>query len=129
MSSPRDFIRPPRIAVWLVSLFAPTGEAELMLGDLLEEFSQLVARVGLSVARRWYWRQTLKTIPSLLLAGFRSAPGTITAVVIGGFLLRWFVSWWSNPVINRAIEAVLEKYQVYEHNPHVYIFWLTLSFS
>ena len=128
MSSPRDFIRPPRMTVWLVSLFAPTGEAESMVGDLLEEFSPLATRVGLPVARRWYWRQTLKTIPSLLLAGFRSAPGTITGVVIGGFLLRWFVSWWSNPVINRAIEAVLEKYQVYEHNPHVYIFWLTHTF-
>src|SRR4051794_7295122 len=30
--------------------------------------------------------------------------------------------------MNRAIEAVLEKYQVYEHNPHVYIFWLTHTF-
>jgi hypothetical protein len=128
MSSQRDFVLPPRLAVWLVSLFAPTGEAESMVGDLLEEFSQLASRVGLSVARRWYWRQTVKTILSLLLAGFRSAPRTITAVVIGGFLLRWFVSWWSNPVMNRAIEAVLEKYQVYEHDPHVYLFWLTHTF-
>jgi hypothetical protein len=125
MSSPRDFVPPSRRTIWLIKLFTPAGEAEAIVGDLLEEFSQIASRSGLSFARRWYWRQTVKTIPALLVAGFRSAPGTITAVVIGGFLLRWFVSWWSHPVINRAIEAVLEKYQAYEHNPRVYLFWLT----
>ncbi len=128
MSSQGDFVRPSCMAVWLVNLCAPTREAESMVGDLLEEFSQLASRSGASFARRWYWRQTVKTIPSLLLAGFHSAPWTIIAVIIGGFLLRWFVSWWSNPVINRAVEAVLERYQVYEHDPHVYIFWLTRTF-
>ena len=128
MSSQGDFIQPSRMAVWLASLCAPTREAESMVGDLLEEFSQLASRSGASFARRWYWRQTVKTIPSLLIAGFRSAPWTIIAVVIGGFLLRWFVSWWSNPVVNRAIETVLERYQVYEYDPRLYIFWLTRTF-
>ncbi len=41
------------MAVWLFSLLAPTGEAESIVGALLEEFSQLAARVSLSVARRW----------------------------------------------------------------------------
>lgn len=125
MSSQKDFAPPSRLAVWLVRLFAPTGEAESIVGDLLEEFSPLATRAGVSFARRWYWQQTLRTISSLLVAEFRSAPGTIIAVVIGGFLLRWFVSWWSNPALNRAIEAVLERYQVYEHDPQVYLFWLT----
>ncbi len=125
MSSQRDFGGPSRMAVWLLSLLAPVGEAESIVGDLLEEFSQLALRSGVPFARRWYWRQTVKTIPSLLVAGLRSAPWTIGAVVIGGFLLRWFISWWSNPAINRTIEAVLERYQVYEYDPHVYIFWLT----
>lgn len=125
MSSQRDLVSPSRLAVWFVSLFAPTRETESIIGDLLEEFSQIAARSGISFARRWYWQQTVKTIPALLVAGFRSAPGPITAVVVGGFLLRWFVSWWSRPAVNRTIEAVLERYQVYEHDPGIYIFWLT----
>lgn len=31
-------VQPPRIAVWLIRLFAVGEEAESMLGDLLEEF-------------------------------------------------------------------------------------------
>jgi len=38
------FLRPPRIAVWLISLFAPAEEAESILGDLLEEFSHLALK-------------------------------------------------------------------------------------
>jgi hypothetical protein len=46
---------------------------------------------------------------------------------VGAFLLRWFVSRLSNPPIDGAIEAVLERYRVYDHNPQAYIFWLTHS--
>jgi hypothetical protein len=123
MSSQRDLIQPPPVALWLVTLFTRPGEAESILGDLLEEFSHLVLQSGAAFAQRWYWRQSLKTIAHLISAGFRTAPWTITAIAVGGFLLRWFGSWLSNPAVNRALEAVLEKYQVYAHDPHAYIFW------
>lgn len=127
MSSQSDFVQPPHFAVWLIALFTPTGEAEFILGDLLEEFSYVASKSGIAFARLWYWRQTVKTIAYLAGTGFRSAPWTITAIAVGGFLLRWFVSWLSNPLIQRAIEAVLEKYQVYEHDPQAYTFWLIHS--
>jgi hypothetical protein len=41
MSSQRDIVQPPRIAVWLITLFTQAGEAESILGDLLEEFSDV----------------------------------------------------------------------------------------
>ena len=41
---------PPRIAIRLLSLFATNEEAESILGDLLEEFSQLTAKSGVAAA-------------------------------------------------------------------------------
>ncbi len=127
MSSQKEVVQPPRIAAWLVTLFTTGGEAESVLGDLLEEFSHVASKSGVASARRWYWRQTAGTIAHLVGAGFRTAPWTITAAVAGGFLLRWYVSWLSDPAINRAIGAVLDRYQAYEHDPHAYVFWLTSS--
>jgi hypothetical protein len=127
MSSQTDSVQPSRIAVWLVTVFSPAAEGESIPGDLLEEFSHLASEKGVVHARRWYWRQTVKSIPHLLAAGFRTAPWTITAIVTGAFLLRWFVSVLSRPAIHGAIDAVLSRYQVYEHDPQAYIFWLTSS--
>lgn len=60
MTSQADFIRPPRIAAWLVKLFA-SAEEESILGDLIEEYSDLALKSGLAFARHWYWRQAVKT--------------------------------------------------------------------
>jgi hypothetical protein len=106
MKSPADFVQPPRIAAWLVNLFTPSEEAESIPGDLLEEFSLLASNSGASVARSWYWRQTAKTIAHLAAAGFRVAPVSTIAVIVGGFLLRHFVSL----LPERVIFSVLHRY-------------------
>jgi len=85
MTSPPDLVRPPRLATWLVNLFASTEE-ESILGDLLEEYSDLASKSGVAFARRWYWRQTMKTIAHLADTGFRVAPWSTAAAVAGGFL-------------------------------------------
>jgi hypothetical protein len=51
MTSQPHFVQPPRIAVWLISLFALAAEAESILGDLLEEFSVLASKSGMPSAR------------------------------------------------------------------------------
>jgi hypothetical protein len=91
MTSQSHFVQPPRIALWLVSLFTPAGEAESILGDLLEEYSDLASRSGDGFARRWFWRQAVKTIAHLLSNGFRVSPWSTTATVVGGFLLLRFL--------------------------------------
>src|SRR5882724_6347978 len=92
MTSQANLVQPPRIATALVNLFTPSGGGESILGDLLEEFSQLSSKSGVVVARRWYWRQTVKTIAHLFFTGFRVAPWSTTAVVVAGFLLFRFAS-------------------------------------
>jgi len=121
MTSQAYFIQPPRMATWLVNLFTPAEEGESILGDLLEEFSYLASKSGVAFARRWYWRQAVKTIAYLAGTGFRVAPWSTTAVVVGGFLLLRFVS----GLPERAIFAVLERYQVFDHHFDAYVFLAT----
>jgi hypothetical protein len=119
MTSHRDFVRPPAIAVWLINFFARAEEAESILGDLLEEFSLLASRSGTPSARNWYWRQTIKTVPRLAGGGFQAAPWMTGAAVVGGFLLRRVVGPWVEP----AIFAVLERYDVFERHFGIYVFF------
>ncbi len=121
MTSQAYFVQPPRIATWLLNLFTPGEEAESILGDLLEEFSHLTSKSGPLFARRWYWRQTVKTIAHLFGAGFRDAPWSTTAAVVGGFLLLRFIS----GLPERAIFAVLHRYRVFDHHFNAYVFFAT----
>jgi hypothetical protein len=83
---------PPRAASWLLDLFVPRDQITPVLGDLLEEFSAEAARVGVSSARRWYWRQSAKSILHLLDAQLRPAPWRSLASVIAGLLLLWIAN-------------------------------------
>jgi hypothetical protein len=91
--------RPPRMAAGLVHLFAPGDQAETILGDLLEEFSDVTGKAGAGAARRWYWRQTAKTIPHVIAGGFCTAPWSLTAIVLSGFLLAGFTSGFAEQTI------------------------------
>jgi hypothetical protein len=120
MTSQADFTRPPRTATSLIKLFV-SAEEESILGDLLEEYSDLTLKSGVAVARRWYWRQALKTIAHLARNGFRRAPWSTAAIAVGGVLLLRFVS----VLPERAIFAVLERYQIPEHHFDAYVFFAT----
>ncbi|MFZ0275910.1 MAG: permease prefix domain 2-containing transporter [Candidatus Sulfotelmatobacter sp.] len=109
MTSQADFVQPPRIAVWLVNLFTPAEAAESVLGDLLEEFSHFASKSGTVGARRWYWRQTLKTVVHLFGTGFRAAPWSTTLAVVGGFLLLKLVS----GLPDKVLSAVTVRYLFY----------------
>ncbi len=113
-----QFAHPPRSAAWLVNLFAPPDEAEAIEGDLLEEFWILASKSGLSFARRWYWRQALKTAFQLARIGFRTAPlRTIAAIVVGFFLRRL------GPLVQPAIFAVLDRYRILAQHFSTYMFF------
>jgi hypothetical protein len=89
---PKVSFKPPQIAGWLIYGMADAEQAETILGDLLEEFSDLASKSGFKSARRWYWRQTLSTIAHLFVTGFRSGiPWAIAGVIVGFFLLQAFL--------------------------------------
>jgi hypothetical protein len=119
MTSQSHVVQPPRLAMWLLTLFALDDKAEAILGDLLEEFTRLALKSGVPFARRWYWRQTLKTVFQLAALAFRTAPWLTTAAVAGGVFLRKLVARRVEP----TIFAVLERYQVYQHHFSAYVFF------
>ncbi|MBC7896153.1 MAG: hypothetical protein H7066_12130 [Cytophagaceae bacterium] len=54
---------PPRMAELLLEGFgADPGYRDAMLGDLAEEFGERVDRDGLAAARRWYARETVRSV-------------------------------------------------------------------
>jgi hypothetical protein len=109
------------IALWLVGLFTANDRAESLQGDLLEEFSDLAAKSGIPSARRWYWRQSLKTAVVLFGSAFRLAPSSIVCAVVFGFLVSWFGS----GLPEKFIVAVLHKFPIYPNHWNAYVFWIT----
>lgn len=127
MTSRPSPIQPPQLAAWVVDLFIPREHAESILGDLLEEFSEIASRSGLTYARRWYyWRQSVKTVGQLVSAGFRAAPWLIITTTVGGFLLFVFGSSLPEKLIVGVLEIrrhhVIPYYTQREMDAHV--FWL-----
>src|SRR6185295_326620 len=52
---------PPRLAVWLLTHRIADEWREFVLGDLEEEFARRQAASPAS-ARRWFWRQTIRSL-------------------------------------------------------------------
>jgi hypothetical protein len=128
MTSQPLSVQPPRLAFWLVNLFTVPGDAEAIMGDLLEEFSYLACKSGAAYARRWYWRQALKTIAHLVCTAYRLAPWATAGAVVAGFLTRRIVTRFLG-FPERAIFAVLERYHVPENHFQTYVFFATTGIS
>jgi hypothetical protein len=123
MMSPARFGRPPRIAIWLVDLFIPDEQAESIPGDLLEEFTDLAAKSGVASARKWYWRQSVKTIAHLSGTGFRDAPWLIAGLVLIGLWLMLS----SLRLPELAIVAVLRRYPIHVEISELWNVWVPLG--
>lgn len=59
-------MKPPALAQALVAAAAPSGDCEIVAGDLHEEYLRILHSRGAKDARRWYWSQALLSIPPLL---------------------------------------------------------------
>ena len=112
--------KPPRIAVWFLTLFTPAEVEESITGDLLEEFSGIAIESGYAFARRWYWRQILKTIIHTCGSAFRAAPRLMLVAVIGGLWLIGFATRSSQ----HAMRMFLDARRIDELHPNAYLFWL-----
>lgn len=119
-------VQPPFIPSHLVRLFVCGQNAEAIAGDLAEEFAELVSTEGIEHARRWYWRQSIKTVVNLIVARFRTAPWMMVTTIIGGFVLLGFAmridSLPSLSLPERMIDAVVG--QPYTWPPMPFFPWL-----
>lgn len=112
--------KPPVSAIFLLSLFAPYEQRDAMLGDLLEEVSELAVRSGLRAARTWYWKQTLRSVVHILASGLSSfwTLGAVTACVSMGIAGIWLTE--------GLVIAILYRFRVYLY---VDPWWFWLSYA
>lgn len=59
-------MRPPALAQALIAASSPSDDYEIVAGDLHEEYLRITYLIGPKAANRWYWAQTLLSMPSLL---------------------------------------------------------------
>lgn len=98
-----QIVQPPRIATWLVDLFI-TEERTRMQEQILDQFSDMASTRGIGCARRWYWKQSAKTIAGHIARGFRTAPLLIVGVVFGGAFLLYLAPDTSEEAILRLLD-------------------------
>ena len=56
----------PRVPLALLRWLLPRPERDEVIADLSAEYEELVAVRGHAAARRWLWRQTLRSAPALV---------------------------------------------------------------
>jgi len=56
--------RPPRLAKFLVRLFASRNRNEAYLGDLEEMYAERISASGRGRSRLWFWREALGSLPA-----------------------------------------------------------------
>jgi len=118
-------LQPPRLASWLLDLFTPYEQAESIPGDLHEEFTALASEHGYFSARRWYWRQSFKSIAHLFVAAFRTSLLSVAgSVLVGVLLLRY-----SANLPERVQFTILHWNHVtaYHADWAAYIFWVNIG--
>jgi len=57
---------PPRFPGWLIRISAWYEDGHAVYGDACEEFYELEETLGSRRARRWFWRQGLRTFPAFV---------------------------------------------------------------
>jgi hypothetical protein len=106
-------VQPPRVATWFVNLFTPFEQSDAISGDLQEEFSEVASKSGIASARRWYWRQSVKTIAHLYAAAFTAAPWSMAAIVVGGVFLTGYVAGHvEGRTFDALVTAFLKRYEI-----------------
>jgi len=108
---------PPRLALWLVTLFSPD---EAVPGDLLEEYATVEANKGRMSARRWFWRQSGRTIAHLALSQFLLAPWSTGLILVTAYATLWYTPW----VSVTLAEGLLARYPVYEYISAPAFWWI-----
>jgi hypothetical protein len=108
---------PPRLALWLINLFSPD---EVVPGDLLEEYATVVSNRGTTVARRWFWQQTGRSIVHLAWSQFCLAPWSTGLILVTAYAALWYT-----PGVSVSLAgALLARYPVYEYISAPVFWWI-----
>jgi hypothetical protein len=123
MSTKRS-LHPPRLASWLVDLFTPYDQAESIAGDLHEEFVMYISEHRPVEARRWYWRQCVKTIAHCAIEALRTSWWSIAIIIVVCQLCLTFGGGLPEQAWFGVLHLVRGGVTPYHANWYGYVFWL-----
>jgi hypothetical protein len=106
---------PPRFTESLLTTVGATPEyAELVIGDLAEEFSSRVRHDGVSAARSWYRREALRSLPHLFRNGLRDRALRGVTHFLGVVITAWlFVGMTLGAAFSVLFSAVIRFWPEY----------------
>lgn len=106
-------MRPPVLAEALVAAVANSSDYEIVAGDLHEEYVRIRYLSGAKAANRWYWAQTVLSIPSLL--SYSRSNGSVLRQI--GVALIVLAVLFTMLVVITVIEAVFQTFFGFHHIP------------
>jgi hypothetical protein len=71
VSRSKPLARPPVLACWILESVVPSPSPNAVVGDLMEEYVDRAAVDSLAAAR-WFWSQTVRSVPLLLVSAART---------------------------------------------------------
>src|SRR3954453_21344540 len=90
---------PPRPARWLLWVACPAADFDDVAGELnAEYFAYVLPERGARKARRWYWRQALRSVGALTTMGLRRTDwecGLLAVLLAGAGPALVMEAWWS----------------------------------
>jgi hypothetical protein len=106
-------MRPPVLAEAFIAAAAPSGDYEIVAGDLHEEYVRISRLSGAKAANRWYWAQTLLSVPPLLSYS-RSTGSTFRRIKVALIALAVL---FTMLVVITVIDAVFQTLFGFHHIP------------
>lgn len=126
-------MRPPLFAEALVAAVAPSGEFEMVAGDLHEEYLRIRYLSGSSTADRWYWAQVLLSMPSLLSYS-RSNRSAVRQIGVGLIAIAVLLAMLVAVTVIQTVlqiffgfQSIPEYVWVSIYSAHAFVFGATLS--
>lgn len=102
---------PPPLAVAVLSRAALSDDEDCMLGDLNEGF-RIRAKRSLKAARQWYWRQTLASVPHLVVHRFHRMGARRLGVLALSSLLAFFaITYWDIFIARNGAQFIAAQSQ------------------
>ena len=111
--------RPPTVALGLLCFFAARPDFPAIVGDLKEEFHQREESLGLKEARRWFWRETFRTVWALAWGEVWQTPIRTTLMALA--------CTWAIGVFVAAYGLLITDLEAIVYGPNPYPVLLMLS--
>ncbi len=115
---------PPPAARALLAFIMDAADEAVLMGDMEEEFRH-ISRHSPRHAQSWYWRQTMRSAPHLIIKRVRALKmrplGVALAALLGSFLLIYYWDIWVARSAARTFAAITDA-SSYFFSRAVYLF-------